>query len=302
MENSKLDKEGFNKVIDTINLICMFLAIALIIADNYLYGSLLGALIVFYNFFLHPLIKLIKETSREEFSLKLTIKTFIYMLLSSILIYCLYIIFFGSDDTFEKYKYFIHYYFISVVFLLIYCSIIVTIKPLIKSIINRKKVISCIAMIVFNIVVLFQFAMPVINMIYAFEPIPLYEVRAQSFIDYFNGKKYTFIDNSNKERLNEFNKMMENIQVIPLSIGEQMRTPLNEDKPYCQFYYEVETKNGNKNKYATLTKDVILLGSRTSPPISTGVWNTTNVKKYRIQLEDSLYSIDKVFGLFDEID
>ena len=96
--------------------------------------------------------------------------------------------------------------------------------------------------------------------------------------------------------------MMENIQFIPLSIGEEMRNPSNEDKPYCQFYYEVETKNGKKNRYVTLTEDAILQGSRTSPPISTGVWNSRNVKKYRIQLKDSLYSIDKVFELFDEID
>lgn len=301
MENSKLDKEGFNKVIDTINLICMFLAIALIIADKYLYGSILGGVVVFYNFFLHPLINLIKDTSREQFSLKLTIKTFVYMLLSSILIYCIYIIFFGSDDIFNKYKYFIHYYFISVVFLLMYCSIIMTIKPLIKSIINREKVISCTGMIVFNIIVLCQFAMPVINMIYDFESRSLNDVMAQGSIDYFNGEKHIFIDN-NKEEINEFNKMMENIQVIPLSIGEEMRNPSNKDKPYYQFHYDVETKNGKKNRYATLTEDVILLGNRTFPSTTTGVWNTTNVRKYRIQFEYNSNSVSEVLELFDKLD
>ena len=303
MENSSLDKERINKVIDIINLISIFVAIALIMADKYLYGSILGGVVVFYNFFLDPLINFIKETSREEFSLKLTIKTSICMLLSSILIYCVYIIFFGSNDVFNKCKYFIHYYFIAVVFLLMYCSIIVTIKPLIKSIINREKVIVCTGMIVFNIIVLCQFAMPIINMMYAFEPISLHDVRAQRFIDYFHGEKHKLIDNNNKEELNEFNKIMGNIQVIPLSIGEEMRNPANKDKPYCQFNYELETKNGKKNRYATLNEDVILVGGRrTWPSISTGIWNYSNAKKYKIQFEDSSYSIGKAFELFDELD
>lgn len=214
--------------------------------------SRLGSLLIFYFYFIKPLIKLVKVTSDEGFNLKFTIGSLISIVCSSLVIYSIYLITSADYSFLQGNAYFVHWTILFSLFYVIYRISKNPIATLIKSFKNQEQRPSSTINLFFclwiSAWILCQFSRNILPN----DDVSLYNLKTPSRIGLYTDDSFysTFaVEDSNKTTA--FIDLLSKGRAKELTIGEGIKITSfsSPDLRYSFFYDDVNYFNDEHNSF-----------------------------------------------------